>query len=156
MQLLCRKSDQLKEQDMAPVKAVIVTVAVVSPAGQGVGEALHAHGSSGEGPRDRTASGGAGACDTRLAGSGADTTGGDEGGAFLGNADHLTDFGASFCGIACLKEVGQGNGGEDADDRHHDHQLDEGEALGDSGLLFAHAAHQGQFGFGGDVHGEKR
>ena len=31
MQLLCRKSDQLKEQDMAPVRAVIVTVAVVSP-----------------------------------------------------------------------------------------------------------------------------
>ena len=57
IQLLCLKSDQLKEQDMAPVKAVTVTVAVVSPVAKVSERHFTPTAPAGEGAGDGAASG---------------------------------------------------------------------------------------------------
>ena len=74
----------------------------------------------------------------------AHTTGGEIRGTFLSQSNLLSDFGTGASGGPGGQVTGQGDGREDADHGHNDHEFDEGETLGEhvAGLALTKAAKQ--------------
>jgi hypothetical protein len=73
-----------------------------------------------------------------------DAAGGYECGTFLSQSNLLSDGGTSAGGGTGGQVAGQGDGREDADHSHNDHEFDEGETLGEhvAGLALTKAAQQ--------------
>jgi len=74
----------------------------------------------------------------------AHTTGGEIRGTFLSQSNVLSDGGTGACGGASCQVTGQGDGREDADHSHNDHEFDKGETLGEhvAGPALTKAAQQ--------------
>ena len=79
-------------------------------------------------------------------------TGGDVGGAFLAQAHDLTHRSAGGASRAGAEVLGKGHADQQAEDGHHDHQFDQGEALGQTFAL-TQFAKQLELELG--AHGEK-